>query len=70
MIFDSAVSCNNARTSTSNAPLVFIVPAKTCAPADLLTGADSPLSIASSTALCPSSTTPSTGTLLPGLIST
>ncbi len=63
MIFASVVFCNVELTSTSSAPLVFKVPAETFAPIDLLTGTDSPLSMDSSTALCPSSTIPSTGTL-------
>src|SRR5665647_553754 len=63
MIFARVVSCKVVLTSTSNAPLVFTVPEVTLAPADLFTGADSPLSMDSSTALRPSSTIPSTGTL-------
>src|SRR5665811_329834 len=63
MIFASVVFCNVEVTSTSSAPLVFTVPAETFAPTALLTGADSPLNMDSSTALCPSSTMPSTGTL-------
>ena len=47
-------------------PVLFIVPPITLAPGSFSTGIDSPVTIDSSTALRPSSTTPSTGTFSPG----
>jgi hypothetical protein len=50
----------------TRAPLVFIVAPITLSPARLVTGIGSPVSIDSSTALSPSTTSPSTGTFSPG----
>ena len=50
----------------SSAPVVFRVAPISVSPMRLLTGIGSPVSIDSSTALLPSSTTPSTGTFSPG----
>ena len=50
----------------TRAPLVFIVAPMSLSPARLVTGSGSPVSIDSSTALLPSTTTPSTGTFSPG----
>ena len=47
-------------------PVVFSVAPMTLSPARLVTGSGSPVSIDSSTALAPSTTTPSTGTFSPG----
>jgi copper chaperone CopZ len=47
-------------------PVVLSVPAMTLAPASLVTGIDSPVTIDSSSEERPSSTVPSTGTLSPG----
>ena len=47
-------------------PVVFSVAPITLSPARLVTGTGSPVSIDSSTALEPSTTTPSTGTFSPG----
>ena len=53
-----------------SAPVPFIVPPKTRAPAALATGSDSPVSIASSTALSPAITSPSTAIRSPGRTTT
>ena len=50
----------------TSAPLVFIVAPISLSPTRLLTGIGSPVSMDSSTALPPSTTTPSTGTFSPG----
>ena len=50
----------------TNAPLVFSVAPINLSPSALVTGIGSPVSIDSSTALLPSTTTPSTGTFSPG----
>ena len=51
---------------TSRAPEVLIVPPVTSSPTPTSTGTDSPVSRASSTALAPSTTTPSTAIFSPG----
>ena len=51
-----------------NAPLVLSVAPISLSPILLLTGMGSPVNIDSSTALCPSVTTPSTGIFSPGRI--
>ena len=53
-------------TSTRIDPVAFTVPAITLSPGFLSTGRDSPVIIASFTALLPSRTTPSAGMLAPG----
>ena len=50
----------------TKAPVPLTVPPITRSPGRFVTGIDSPVTIDSSTALCPSSTTPSTGTASPG----
>ena len=50
----------------TSAPLVLMVAPISLSPGLLVTGIGSPVSIDSSTALLPSSTTPSTGTFSPG----
>ena len=50
----------------TNAPLVLSVAPMSLSPARLVTGSGSPVSIDSSRALLPSTTTPSTGTFSPG----
>ena len=50
----------------TRAPLVFIVAPMSVSPTRLVTGSGSPVSIDSSSALLPSTTTPSTGTFSPG----
>ena len=55
-----------SRASMTSAPVWFSVPPITLAPASLVTGIDSPVTIDSSTALRPSTTAPSTGTFSPG----
>ena len=50
----------------TSAPLVLSVAPISLSPVRLLTGSGSPVSMDSSTALLPSTTTPSTGTFSPG----
>ncbi|MNI26936.1 hypothetical protein D3C73_806570 [compost metagenome] len=52
--------------SMTSAPDWFMVPPIAVAPMSLVTGIDSPVTIDSSTALRPSTTSPSTGTFSPG----
>ena len=54
----------SARITTE--PVVFKVPVRRVSPTARMTGMDSPVSMASSKLLLPSSTSPSTGTLAPG----
>ena len=65
-ICDSTVAAPTCSERITSAPLVFIVAPMSLSPARLLTGSGSPVSIASSTALLPSTTTPSVGTFSPG----
>ena len=65
-ICDNMVSRPTFRASITSAPDWFMVPPMADAPAALVTGIDSPVTIDSSTALRPSSTSPSTGTFSPG----
>ena len=51
---------------TTRLPLVLMVAPITLSPGRLVTGNGSPVSMDSSRALSPSSTTPSTGTFSPG----
>ena len=64
-IFASSVSRPTRSARITKLPPPFAVPPTTFAPATFSTGIDSPVSIDSSTALAPSSTTPSTGTRSP-----
>ena len=61
-----AVSRPTCVARITNEPVVLIVAPMTSSPADLVTGIGSPVSMDSSTAEAPSTTTPSTGTLSPG----
>ena len=65
-IWASAVSAPTALARMVRTPFVFTVAPATFAPSALSTGADSPVSIDSSTAEKPETTTPSTGTFSPG----
>ena len=58
----SVVPAPTRRASMTKEPLRFFVPPVTSSPAVFSTGMGSPVSMDSSTALSPSSTTPSTGT--------
>jgi hypothetical protein len=60
------VSAPTRLASMTSDPVPFTVPAVTGSPAVFSTGMGSPVSMASSTELRPSTTTPSTGTLSPG----
>ena len=66
MIRARVVSPATACTCTASAPVVLMVPALTASPGRLSTGSGSPLSMDSSTALCPSTTTPSAAMRSPG----
>ena len=63
---DSVVSAPVRSTRISKLPVPFRVPPVTVSPATFSTGTGSPVSIDSSTALLPSMTVPSIGTLSPG----
>ncbi|CEG07156.1 hypothetical protein BN961_00538 [Afipia felis] len=63
---DSTVSRPTLSATMTSPPLWFSVPPISCAPASLVTGIDSPVTIDSSTAERPSFTVPSTGTVSPG----
>jgi hypothetical protein len=63
----SRVSRPTPRASTIRDPVPLTVPPTTSLPAFFVTGIDSPVTRDSSTALAPSTTTPSTGTFSPGL---
>lgn len=63
---DSSVSAPTFSARTTSAPVPLTVAPITASPLALDTGMGSPVTIASSTALCPSSTTPSTGIFSPG----
>ena len=65
-IWASAVSAPTRVARRVNVPLVFSVAPMTSSPGPFTTGSASPVSIASSTAEDPSTTTPSTGTFSPG----
>ena len=60
----SIVSAPTFSARMTRLPVPFTVPPMTLSPRLFSTGIDSPVTIDSSTALRPSSTTPSTGTLL------
>jgi len=62
----SAVSLPTREALKVKVPVVLSVPPMTSSPASLRTGIGSPVSIDSSTAEAPSTTTPSTGTFSPG----
>ena len=66
MICDRAVSLPILRASTRRNPFLLIVAPVTVSPAALSTGMLSPVSMDSSTALWPSTTTPSTAICSPG----
>ena len=61
-----ALSAPSVVARKRKAPVRLIVPPITRSPAFFSTGIDSPVSIDSSTALAPESTSPSTGTRSPG----
>src|SRR3546814_23642 len=63
---ESMVSRPTLSARMTSAPLWFIVPPITASETVLVTGMDSPVTIDSSSAERPSSTTPSTGTFSPG----
>ncbi|MEY3252550.1 MAG: hypothetical protein RL227_1523, partial [Pseudomonadota bacterium] len=65
-ICDSTVAEPTCSDCITSAPLVFSVAPISLSPTRLLTGRGSPVSIDSSSALLPSTTTPSTGTFSPG----
>ncbi len=65
-ILASRVSRPMRVTSTTRRPSAFRVPPTTSSPTDFSTGRLSPVTIDSSTALAPSTTTPSVGTEAPG----
>ena len=65
-IWASSVSEPTRSARITNPPVPFTVAPMTRSPGFFSTGIGSPLTIASSTALLPSSTTPSTGTFSPG----
>ena len=62
----SMVSRPTFRASMTRPPDRFMVPPMTVSPTALVTGIDSPVTMDSSTALRPSTTAPSTGTVSPG----
>ncbi len=62
----SSVSLPTRSARITKPPVPFTVPPVTRAPSVFSTGSDSPVTIDSSTALAPSSTTPSTGIASPG----
>ena len=66
-IFDSVVSRPVAATVMVKLPVVLSVPPVTASPGCLATGTGSPVIIDSSTRLSPLATSPSSGTLPPGL---
>ena len=68
MMRDSTVSAPTCVTRITSAPVPFTVPPVTASPGALATGSASPVSIASSTADCPSTTVPSSGMRSPGRI--
>src|SRR5438128_906441 len=61
-----SVSLPTRSVRTTQPPVPFTVPPVTGSPGNFSTGIGSPVTIDSSTALVPSSTTPSTGTFSPG----
>ncbi len=65
-IWARSVSLPTRRASMRNDPVPLSVPAVTASPIVFSLGRDSPVSRDSSTALWPSTTTPSTGTFSPG----
>ena len=66
----SVVSRPTRVARSRSAPVEFSVPPVTSSPADLSTGIDSPVSIDSSTAEAPASTSPSAAMVSPGRTST
>jgi len=70
MILPSTDSDPTCSAINLKLPRWFIVPAHALSPTFLTTGIDSPEMVLSSTTLWPSTTLPSTGTLLPGFTST
>ena len=66
-IWASIVSRPTLSARMTKLPVWFMVPPMTFAPASLVSGMDSPVTMDSSSALRPSSSVPSTGTLCPGL---
>ena len=70
MICCSVVSRPTRVARKRKLPVEFTLPPNTPAPGSLSTGSDSPVSIDSSTADVPSTTSPSTGTRSPGLTMT
>ena len=62
----SSVSLPTRSARNSSVPVPLMVPPVTRSPGAFSTGIGSPVTIDSSTALCPSTTTPSTGTFSPG----
>ena len=70
MIWDRVVSSPTLVASNLKEPCLLIVAEITSSPTSLVIGIDSPVIAASSTRELPSIITPSTGILLPGLITT
>ena len=66
MMRESTVSAPTARTSSTTRPSPLIEPPVNTAPASLVTGNGSPVSMDSSTCVSPSSSVPSTGKRSPG----
>ena len=65
-IWARSVSAPTRSARMTNPPVPFTVPPVTWSPGTFSTGIGSPVTIDSSMALVPSSTTPSTGTFSPG----